>query len=57
MTDKEFLAWIYDRMVNVYKEDTDADFMIRFKNIIDSFGAPCEKLYHDGWDGSSDGWQ
>jgi hypothetical protein len=36
MNDKEFLTWIYERMKNVHQEDEDVDYMIRFKNIIDS---------------------
>lgn len=36
MNDKEFLQWIYNRMVNVHKEDVFFDYMQRFKKIIDN---------------------
>lgn len=30
------LQWMYDRMVNVYKEDPQFDYMIAFKRIIEN---------------------
>jgi len=30
----EHLQWIHDRMVNVYGENRDVDFLIRFRKII-----------------------
>ena len=36
MTTKEFLTWIYNRLVYVYNENPKLDYMIRFKTIIDS---------------------
>jgi len=36
MTTKEFLTWIYNRLVNVYGENPNLDYMIRLKTIIDS---------------------
>lgn len=30
----EHLQWLHDRMVNVYGEDKDIDFLIRFRKII-----------------------
>lgn len=36
MTTKEFLIWIYERLVNVYRENPNTDYMIRLKTIIDS---------------------
>lgn len=35
MTDSEHLKWIHDRIVNVYNESKDVDFLIRFRKIID----------------------
>ena len=35
MTDKEFLAWVYTRMINVHKENPLFDYMYRFKHLID----------------------
>jgi hypothetical protein len=35
--DIEHLKWLYDRMLNVYGENENYDYMIRFKNIIDKF--------------------
>lgn len=34
MNDKEFLQWIYDRLVMRHKEDERKDYMMRFRNII-----------------------
>lgn len=36
MTDKEFLLWIYNRMLYKHGEDMCLDYMRRFRNIIDS---------------------
>lgn len=36
MTTKEFLIWIYERLVNVYRENPNTDYMRRLKTIIDS---------------------
>lgn len=36
MTDKEFLSWIYDRMIYKYGENENVDYLHRFKRIIDS---------------------
>lgn len=36
MTTKEFLIWIYERLINVYGENPNTDYMIRLKTIIDS---------------------
>ena len=36
MTDKEFLSWIYDRMIYKYGENENMDYLHRFKRIIDS---------------------
>ena len=32
-SDKEFLLWIRDRIVNVYGENENTDFVIRLGNI------------------------
>jgi hypothetical protein len=34
MSDKEFLTWISDRLVHVYKENPNYDYMLRFQRII-----------------------
>ena len=34
MTDKEFLQWLYDRLVNVYGENELFDYMHRLRAII-----------------------
>jgi len=36
MKTKEFLIWIYERLVNVYGENPNVDYMRRLKTIIDS---------------------
>lgn len=36
MTDKEFLSWIYNRMIYKYGENENVDYLHRFKRIIDS---------------------
>lgn len=40
--DKEFFQWIYDRLVNVHKENPNVDYMISFKRRIEelSFDRP-----------------
>jgi len=35
MSDKEFLEWLHARIVNLYGENPNADFMNRFQLIID----------------------
>ena len=34
MSDSEHLQWIHDRIVNVYGENENVDFLIRFRTII-----------------------
>jgi hypothetical protein len=34
-TDKEHLQWIHDRIVEVYGESENVDFLIRMRKIID----------------------
>ena len=34
MTDKEFLHWVYQRLVYVHHEREIGDYMIRLKNLI-----------------------
>ena len=36
MTDKEFLSWLADRIVYVYKESPNTDFVLRLWKIADS---------------------
>jgi hypothetical protein len=37
MTDKEHLQWIHDRIVNVYEENENVDFLIKMREIIENF--------------------
>ena len=41
-SNKEFFKWIYDRLVNIYKENPNVDYMISFKKRIEelSFDKP-----------------
>ena len=34
MTNSEHLQWLHDRIVNVYGESENVDFLIRFREII-----------------------
>jgi len=34
MTDSEHLQWLHDRIVNVYGESENVDFLIKFREII-----------------------
>lgn len=36
MNDKKFLSWIYDRLIFVYGERSQFDYMLRFKAIINN---------------------
>ena len=36
MTDKEHLQWIHDRIVNVYRENENVDFLIKMREIIEN---------------------
>jgi len=40
MENKEFLQWIYDRLIYVYNEDKDYDYMHKLKSIIDEYPNP-----------------
>lgn len=35
MTDSDFLRWLAERLVNVYKEDPNTDFVLKLKSIAD----------------------
>ena len=35
MTDNEFLNWMVGRLINVYNEDENTDFVLRLKAIAD----------------------
>ena len=35
-TDKEHLQWIHDRIIKVYRESENVDFLIRMRKIIDN---------------------
>lgn len=37
MTDKEFLNWIIDRLIHVYGESPNVDFLLRLKKIADKY--------------------
>ena len=34
MKDKEFLTWLYYRLINVHKENCNVDYMTKFASII-----------------------
>ena len=34
MMDSEFLQWIHDRLVNVYGEDPNTDFILKLNKIV-----------------------
>ena len=34
MSDSEHLQWLHDRIVNIYGESENVDFLIRFREII-----------------------
>jgi hypothetical protein len=36
MTDVEFLQWMHDRVIGVYGEHKDMDFMHKFRSIIEA---------------------
>lgn len=33
MSDRDFLIWLSERLVNVYKEDRGTDFVLRLRSI------------------------
>jgi hypothetical protein len=37
--DQKHLEWIYDRLIHVYSESPNVDYMLRFRGIIDGSGA------------------
>jgi hypothetical protein len=36
-TDKDFLKWLCDRLINVYDESPNVDFVIKLRNIIENY--------------------
>jgi len=38
LTDKQFLEWIYERLVHVHKESPNYDYMHRLKEIVNNKG-------------------
>lgn len=36
MSDKEFLLWLYERLLFVHKEDENVDYMLKFRAIINA---------------------
>jgi hypothetical protein len=44
--DSEHLKWIHDRIVNVYKENENIDFLIRMRDIINTIQKQ-EKSFED----------
>lgn len=44
MKDKDFLMWIHDRLVHVYKENENVDFSHKLRNIIDNMDAEKETI-------------
>ena len=47
MSDKEFLQWIYDRMVHQYNENPLYDYMHKLKAIVDNMSAVKENCNLD----------
>jgi hypothetical protein len=45
MTDKEALNWVADRIVNVYKESENVDFVLRLRKIADVLSEIEAKVY------------
>lgn len=45
MTDKEFLNWLEDRLVHVYNESPNTDFVLKLRQIADNI----EKIYQKGY--------
>lgn len=45
MTDKEFLNWLADRLVHVYNESPNVDFIHKLKEITSRI----EKAYEEGY--------
>lgn len=45
MKDKEFLEWLIDRLVHVYGESPNVDFIHKLKKIADNI----EKIYQEGY--------
>ena len=41
MTDRDFLIWIHERLINVYNEDPLLDYMHRLRGII--YNAPIKR--------------
>ncbi len=42
MTDAQFLQWLHKRLINVYRENPDVDFVVRLKAIADMLKAAYE---------------
>lgn len=40
MTNKEFLQWIHDRMINVHNENENCDYMHKLRKLIDDCSVP-----------------
>jgi hypothetical protein len=43
-TNIEHLEWIYNRMLNVYNEDKDFDYMLKFRSILDELKSQNSKF-------------
>jgi hypothetical protein len=46
MKDKDFLLWLYHRLIYVHDEDKDYDYMLKLKAIIDA--TPEDKVTPNG---------
>lgn len=49
MTDKEFLNWLADRLVNVYNESPNVDFVHKLKKIAENIEKTYEEAYEEGY--------
>lgn len=52
-SDKEHLQWIHDRLVHVYNENINVDFLIRLRKIIEESDYKTDMKYAEGY---GDGW-
>jgi hypothetical protein len=43
MSDKDFLKWIYDRLIYIHREDQGYDYMRRLEKLIESIPNDSDK--------------
>lgn len=52
MTDYEFLIWIRDRLINVYGESENVDFVRRLKKVANNMKVLTEDCFWENEDGT-----